>query len=159
MAANLDAPTDWTRTKAVASPAEMTRPTAGTPCDESRPKTDGNTRSVAAAIGTWPIISVQPLSAPSDDTITAKATTLAAQAPHIRRAASANGADDTTSCSGDTTPMTTAVPSTYSPPATRIPSIVERGIVRSGSCTSPAGTVADSRPRYANMVSGASAAL
>ncbi len=36
---------------------------------------------------------------------------------------------------------------------------MERGIVRSGFCTSPAGTVADSSPRYANMVSGASAAL
>ena len=70
----------------------MARPTAGTPRGESRPNTAGNTPSAAAAIGTCPIISVQPLSAPSDDTITAIATTSAAHDPHISRAASANGA-------------------------------------------------------------------
>ena len=40
-----------------------------------------------------------------------------------------------------------------------IPRTVEKGMVRVGLATSPAGTVADSRPRYANIVSGASAAL
>ncbi len=51
------------------------------------------------------------------------------------------------------------VPNTYNTVATEIPRIVDCGIVRSGSRTSPAGTVADSSPRYANIVSGASAAL
>ena len=40
-----------------------------------------------------------------------------------------------------------------------IPRMVERGMVRFGSVTSPAGTVADSSPKNANIVSGASAAL
>ena len=39
-----------------------------------------------------------------------------------------------------------------------VPSTVARGIVRVGSITSPAGTVADSMPRNANIVSGAVAA-
>ena len=39
-----------------------------------------------------------------------------------------------------------------------MPSTVARGIVRRGSITSPAGTVADSMPRNANIVSGAVAA-
>ena len=34
-----------------------------------------------------------------------------------------------------------------------VPTIVARGIVRSGSCTSSAGTVADSRPMKAHSVS------
>ena len=40
-----------------------------------------------------------------------------------------------------------------------MPRTVESGMVRFGSITSPAGIVADSKPKKANMVSGASAAL
>ena len=93
-----------------------------------------------------------------EERITATATRSAAQDPHISRATSLNGASDCTNCPRGTTPSTTMVPSTYRRAATLMPRIVERGIVRVGSRTSPAGTVADSRPRYANMVSGASAA-
>ena len=39
-----------------------------------------------------------------------------------------------------------------------MPITVARAIVRAGSRTSPAGTVADSMPMKANIVSGASAA-
>ena len=42
--------------------------------------------------------------------------------------------------------------------ATRVPITVALGMVFSGSTTSPAGTVADSMPRKANIVSGATAA-
>src|SRR5439155_815069 len=41
---------------------------------------------------------------------------------------------------------------------TMVPSTVARGMVRRGSMTSPAGTVADSMPRNANIVMGAVAA-
>ena len=40
----------------------------------------------------------------------------------------------------------------------KVPSTVARGMVRRGSMTSPAGTVADSIPRKANIVRGAVAA-
>src|SRR6185295_3139988 len=115
-----------------------------TPRVERRPKIDGNTSSREAAIGTCPIISVHPLSAPSDDTITATDTAVAAHVPQRRRAASAKGAVDFTRSSRGTTPSTTIVPNTYSEAAITIPSIVDRGIVRPGSRTSSAGTVADS---------------
>ena len=40
-----------------------------------------------------------------------------------------------------------------------MPRTVARGMVRFGSITSPAGIVADSNPKKANMVTGASAAI
>ena len=87
-------------------------PTAGTPRDDTRPKSAGNSRSCAAAIGTWPMSSVHPFSAPSDEIMTATPTMSAAQPPHMIRAASANGAADFTSSSRGTTPRTTVVPRT-----------------------------------------------
>ncbi|MCG3143693.1 MAG: hypothetical protein HONDAALG_01055 [Gammaproteobacteria bacterium] len=96
----------------VASVAEMMMPTAGTPRADSLPNAGGNSLSSAAAIGTCPISSVQPLSAPIEEMITAIATAPAPTEPHMIRAASVNGATDLTSCSYGTTPITTRVPST-----------------------------------------------
>ena len=55
-------------------------------------KTAETARRCAAAIGTWPISSVQPLSAPIDESTTAIEIAIAPQGPHIIRAASENGA-------------------------------------------------------------------
>ena len=81
-------PAAWTSTNAVASPAEITMLTAGTPRPESRPNTGGNRPSRAAAIGTWPMSSVQPLSAPMEEMSTASETAPAPTEPHMMRAAS-----------------------------------------------------------------------
>ena len=97
----------------MASSAEITMPTAGTPRPDNATEHGREQAIRAAAIGTWPIIRVQPLSAPIDERITARAMTPPPQgAPHARRAASLNGAIEPVSCSRGTTPNTTTVPST-----------------------------------------------
>ena len=68
---------------------------------------------------------------------------VAPQGPHSTRAASENGATEFTNCSRGTSPMTAIVPSTYRSVAMAIPRMVERGMVRFGLVTSPAGTVAE----------------
>src|SRR5205823_3811784 len=80
------------------------------PRRERWPKTGGMAPSRAAAMGTWASISVQPLRAPSDETIAASAITVPAQPPHMRRAASAKGAEECIRVSRGITPITTAVP-------------------------------------------------
>ena len=72
----------------------------------------GNSSSRAAAMGTWPMRSVQPLSAPIDDRITAMEIAVAPHGPQSIWAASEKGATDFTSCSRGTIPMTAMVPST-----------------------------------------------
>ena len=79
--------------------------------------------------------------------------------PHIRRATSASGALDALSCSAGNTPMVTADTAMYTQAASSTPKIVARGMVRTGSTTSPAGTVADSRPRKAHSVTAAAAEI
>jgi hypothetical protein len=67
---------------------------------------------LAAAIGTWPISSVQPFSAPSEEIITAMPSTAPAHGPHIAVAASENGAGEFIRLSRGRTPITATVPST-----------------------------------------------
>ncbi len=90
----------------------MTIPSAGTPRAESRPNTAGKSRSCAAAIGTWPMVSVQPLSAPIDDSTTASAIAVAPHEPHNTPAASVKGETDFTSFSRGTRPSRATVATT-----------------------------------------------
>jgi hypothetical protein len=53
------------------------------------------------------------------------------------------------------TPIPATVPRMYTRAVTSMPMTVERGMVRLGSVTSPAGTVADSRPMKAHSVRAA----
>jgi hypothetical protein len=61
----------------------MTMAIAGTPRFERRPIQLGNNPSCAAAIGTCPMSSVQPLRAPTDEMMAAMAIRPPAQWPHM----------------------------------------------------------------------------
>ena len=103
--------------------------------------------------------SVQPLSAPMAERMTAMEIAAAPQSPHITRAASENGATDGRAARAALTPSPLLCRTRRASAAIVMPRTVESGMVRFGSITSPAGIVADSNPKKANMVSGASAAL
>ena len=141
----------------VTSTLEMTRPNTGAPLRPVLAKAAGNSRSRAAAIGIWPCSRIQPLRAPNAETMAPMATASPAQPPNISAAASANGALEPASTPAGMTPITATVPRMYTSAVTRVPMMVERGMVRSGSATSSAGTVADSRPMNAHRVSAAAA--
>ena len=141
------------------STEEATSPTTGVLRD---PLTCANARgkrpSSAAASGTRPWIMIHPFSAPKVEIIATAAISFAGDtpstdAPNICRAASANGALECASVAAGITPMIATVASTYIAVVTTVPKIVARGSVRSGSLTSSAGTVADSRPMNAHRVS------
>ena len=85
---------------------------AGTPRSERLPNQIGSSPSCAAAMGTCPISSVQPLSAPSEEINAPTAIKPPAQWPHMAEEASAKGEDECASCSRGITPITVTVPST-----------------------------------------------
>ena len=141
----------------VTSTLEVTRPSTGAPLRPVRAKAAGNSRSRAAAIGIWPCNRIQPFRAPKAETMAPTATASPAQPPNISAAASANGALEPASTPAGMTPITAIVPRMYTRAVTRVPMMVERGMVRLGSVTSSAGTVADSRPMKAHSVRAAAA--
>ncbi|MNE68981.1 hypothetical protein D3C80_1646740 [compost metagenome] len=75
------------------------------------------------------------------------------------RAASANGEVERASTSGGIRPCTAVIDRMYTAAAARVPNSVARGMVRFGSRTSSAGTVADSRPMNDQRVSAAVVAM
>src|SRR5690242_10219714 len=74
-------------------------------------------------------------------------------------AASAYGAGDAARAAGGIAPSTPIVEKMYTAATITVPTIVARGIVRAGSRTSSAGTVADSMPRNENNVSDVAARM
>jgi hypothetical protein len=127
-------------------------PNAGVPLRSSRAKARGNRPSPAAASDTCAQTITQPLIAPKVDTAASTAMASAAPGPQTRLAASAIGAPDPFSTSVGTRPITTVQARMVAMPASRVPSSVARGMVRSGSRIEPAGTVATSSPHSAHMV-------
>src|SRR4051812_31098607 len=85
------------------------------------------------------------------------ASSLAADSPQKIRTTSAKGAFDSASSEPGIKRITVVDAATYTNAATNVPSNVARGIVRCGSMTCSAGTVADSSPSSAHKVSVAEA--
>src|SRR5215831_11604576 len=96
---------------------------------------------------------MKPFKAPKPEMMAPMVTNRYAQLPHIDAAASAYGAGDAASTDGGSAPSTPIVLKMYTAATINVPITVARGMVCTGSCTSSAGTVADSMPRYENSVS------
>src|SRR5690242_6154051 len=144
-------------TKPVTSTLDTTKPNHGEPVRVWRSNGFGNKRSRAAAYGIWPCNKIQPFNAPK---VAARAQIVMMWPPvlpHITFAASLNGAPEAAALAEPSTPNTTNVPRMYTIAVTAVPKIVDHGIVRSGSRTSSAGTVADSNPMNDHKVSVAAA--
>src|SRR3974390_744539 len=131
-----------------ASTVDAMTPNAGTPDADRRLKRSGKRPSLAAASGISAQIMVQPLRAPNPEMMTASAITLPAQLPpKMTLAAVEKGAGALTSVEVGTMPKTAVSDSMYTTAVASVPRIVERGMLRSGSRTLPAGTAAGSTPR------------
>src|SRR5215467_5221330 len=95
---------------------------------------------------------MKPFNAPNPEIIAPTVTSTYAQLPHIALAASAYGAGEAARSAGASAPITPMVLKMYTAATISVPTTVARGMVRVGSSTSSAGTVADSIPRYENRV-------
>jgi len=137
----------------VATPAAKMSPKDGVPRGLSRAKAAGRRPSCAAARGSWPESRIQPLSAPKQAIVAPAPITRRPAFPQIDPAASAKGAVETARSAGAMIPITAEVLMMKISAATAVPRIVARGIVRAGSRTSAAGTVAASSPMKAHSVS------
>ena len=127
----------------------IVRPTPGTPWRLTRPNTDGNMPSAAAAFADCPTSSIQPPSEPTDLRIAQTATTAMPHVPITSRAASANGACDVWSCAFGMMPMITVELRMYTTAASPRPISVASGMLRFGFSMTPADTAALSMPMYA----------
>src|SRR3954454_18507936 len=131
-----------------ASDVDATIPKAGTPCLLSALKRAGNRPSLAAAIGTSAVISVQPFSAPKPETITTAAITSPQNVPpNIALTALEKGALASASVLAGRIPNTATSASTYTTAVASVPRSVARGTLRLGLRTFTAATDAVSTPR------------
>ena len=140
-----------------ASALLASRPNTGVPPASSRANRAGNMPSRAAANGICADNNTQPFKAPRQEIAATMAIPVPAHGPHNMRAASTMGADESFNADAGTRPITAVTASTVTTPASRVPMMVARGMVRSGWSMFPAGTVATSTPHRAHSASATEA--
>ena len=146
-------------TRSVTSTLVVTRAKTGVWRADSRAKTRGKTPSRAIAKGSSPWSRIQPFKAPYALMAAKRATSVAEPSPQKIRAASAKGAFEAASCAPGTRSSTVQQATVQTRAVTTVPSIVARGMVRAGSSTLSAGTVADSKPSSAQSARVAAAVI